>query len=276
MAFQLSGNGVSLKVVSWNVFLRPHAVFKDGQQERVDAIADVLLEENYDVIGLQEVFDKTSRKRLIERLTEKFPYYAGPSDRGLFKISNGLMIFSKHPIISHSMIKYSKAAAGDRMARKGALLVELEVNGKAVQVVNTHAQSKAERKYQRIRNSQYKELEEGLLAAHARAGVPQIIVGDMNTDKADTTSYANMLNTFKASDGQLSSALKISCNSPKNDLYESSEKHHPKLIDFILLRKNKAKLHVKQRRIRLFNKKWDANHKTLSDHHAIEALIVME
>jgi endonuclease/exonuclease/phosphatase family metal-dependent hydrolase len=276
MAFHPVKQSAPLKVLTWNVFLRPHSLFKDGQRERADAIADVLLQENYDVIALQEVFDKTSRLTLIDRLGDRFPHFAGPSDRGLLKISDGLMIFSKYPIVDQEMIKYSNAASADRMARKGALLVEINVNGRAVQMVNTHAQSKSERKFQRIRNSQYRELHEDLLATYGREGVPQIILGDMNTDRADSASYFEMLSAFDACDGRISSGLKISCNSSKNDLYEGSDEHQPKLIDFILLRRNKAKLHVKHRTVRLFNKRWSDKHQTLSDHHAVEALIVME
>jgi endonuclease/exonuclease/phosphatase family metal-dependent hydrolase len=276
LAFQPVEQSAPLKVLTWNVFLRPHSLFKDGQRKRAEAIAEVLLQENYDVIALQEVFDKTRRMTLIDRLGDQYPHFAGPSDRGLLKINDGLMIFSKYPIVDEEIMRYSRAAGADRMARKGALLVELTVNGKAVQVVNTHAQSMSDRKCQRIRNSQYQELQEDLLARHSRTGVPQIILGDMNTDRADSASYAEMLNTFDALDGKLSSDLKISCNSPENDLYESSEEHRPKLIDFVLLRRNKAQLHIKQRKVRLFCKRWSEEHKTLSDHHAIEALIVMD
>lgn len=243
---------------------------------RVDAIADAIIKGKYDIVGLQEVFDKKSRNKLIERLQEVYPYHVGPGKRGLIKLNSGLMVFSKYPILRDDMIRYSRAAVADRMAHKGAQFVEIEVEGRKVQVINTHAQAQSGENFQAIRDSQYEELESQLLSPNEVVGVPQLIVGDMNTSKSDSLSYRNMLQTFDANDGSVAGDLQTSCNDPANDFSGNNEKHRPKLLDFILLRRNKSQMKVKQRKVKFFRKRWSDDNQSLSDHHAVEALIVME
>ena len=53
----------TLKILSWNVFLRP-GILKDKQLDRVEHIAHYLIEKDPNVIILQEVFHKKSKKIL--------------------------------------------------------------------------------------------------------------------------------------------------------------------------------------------------------------------
>ncbi len=274
MGFSVPVGKSSVKIITWNIYLRPRSLFNDGQLERTQAIAEVLLAEDYDIIGLQEVFDKKSRVKLINLLSEKYPHSVGPGKRGVFRQSSGLMVFSKHPILKSELIKYSDAAVADKLARKGALFVELEVNGQIVQVINTHAQSRVEKRFQRIRNCQYCELDGQLINPHLKPGVPQLILGDMNTDKADSLNYQKMLTTFDVADGQITGDLKTSCNGTENDLYKNGE-HKPKLIDFIFLRRNKANIKVKQRQVRQFKKRWSEQNESSSELYAVAALVVV-
>ena len=51
----------TLKVMSWNVFLRP-GILSDGQMDRVSDIGSHIICCGGDVIVLQEVFHKRARK----------------------------------------------------------------------------------------------------------------------------------------------------------------------------------------------------------------------
>ena len=64
----------SLKVMSWNVFLRP-GILSDGQMDRVSDIGGYLIRHAGDVIVLQEVFHKRARKRLLQKLDGCYDYH---------------------------------------------------------------------------------------------------------------------------------------------------------------------------------------------------------
>ena len=53
-----------IKVLTWNIFMRPHAITFDGQFRRAKAIGELLQSKDYDIILFQEAFGKTSRKKL--------------------------------------------------------------------------------------------------------------------------------------------------------------------------------------------------------------------
>ena len=57
----------SIKVLSWNVFLRP-SFLNDGQMERAQEIADYLKNSDADVLVLQELFHSRARKVLRKAL----------------------------------------------------------------------------------------------------------------------------------------------------------------------------------------------------------------
>ena len=57
----------SLKILSWNVFLRP-SIMKDSQMERVDSVAKFLIKSNADILVLQELFHRRARIRISKLL----------------------------------------------------------------------------------------------------------------------------------------------------------------------------------------------------------------
>ena len=75
----------SVKILSWNVFLRP-GILHDHQLERVDSIAKYLSDTDADVLVLQEVFHRKSRKKLIGHLKEKYPFFTSMGPKSFFRI----------------------------------------------------------------------------------------------------------------------------------------------------------------------------------------------
>jgi len=65
LSLKASAQSDTLKVVSWNVFLRP-GILRDGQMNRVSHIADYIIGCGADIVVLQDVFHKRSRKRMIQ------------------------------------------------------------------------------------------------------------------------------------------------------------------------------------------------------------------
>ena len=133
----------SLKILSWNIQMLPHLVNRNGKAKRAHAIVDQLRKKDYDVIVFQELFRKRSQRIIAKGLAERYPYCTPVLNKKTFslKTNGGVILFSKHPILEVHQIRYEKRAGFDRLSRKGALLAEVSVRGKHVQIIGTHLQS---------------------------------------------------------------------------------------------------------------------------------------
>ena len=147
----------SLKVVSWNVFLRP-GILKDKQIERVDSIAASILTMDADVVVLQEVFHKRSRRKLIKALSASYPYHTKIGRKTFWGVPSGNCIFSKDSIESQQFIYYEKAMKADKLAKKGAIAVTITHGGKSFKIYGTHLQAGGGHEGVKIRCSQIDQL----------------------------------------------------------------------------------------------------------------------
>lgn len=147
-------------------------------------IARLLEELNPDVVALQEI-DENSRWAgnfdQLEFLREfgRFPHSVfGINNRraGLFNLSYGNAILSRHPIVEWENVAFGQRRVGE----KGFLFVELDVGRHRVPIVNMHL-------HYRSRTHRFRQVDQflGYLAAkqqHRRTHwvVPPIVCGDLN------------------------------------------------------------------------------------------------
>lgn len=266
-----------VRILSWNIFMRPLAIFaKDGQLERAEAIVEQLKNEAYDVIVFQEAFEKKARAILWEGLKEKFPFAAGPGDGGFLKINSGVWILSKFDFTSIASIEYNTCRVADCTSKKGAILVEFLKNGKLFQVIGTHLQAE---NYPEVRKEQFKDIAEKLLKPFEKENVPQFIVGDLNT-MPDEAGYCDMLTLLDAEDcapRKTKSWLKepVTWGGRENDLFEADPDRKPQLLDYILIKENGKCSTWIDRTIEIIQQAWDKTktRKDLSDHYAVAAVI---
>ena len=124
-----------LKILSWNIYMLPGFLAKLNGK-RAGRIGELLATSEYDVVVFQEAFCPWARPKIRKKLESEFTYQAGPANRKLFSIktNSGLWIVSKYPILSHHAIVFKNKHGIDALSRKGALLIELNVNGKGIQV----------------------------------------------------------------------------------------------------------------------------------------------
>ena len=94
-----------IKILTWNIYMRPHSITFDGQFRRAKAIGEILKTEDYDIILFQEAFGKMSRKKLRKALGGEFPFEIEPKNRKK-TVNSGLWILSKHEITNSE--KYSE------------------------------------------------------------------------------------------------------------------------------------------------------------------------
>jgi sphingomyelin phosphodiesterase len=268
----LSIEKTSIKVLSWNIYMLPRFIKNTGKLERAEKIGKEILDRDYDVIVFQEAFHSGARKIIKKELSKQYKYSAGPANKKTvcLRTNSGIWIFSKYPIINSQSLIFHNKFGIDALSRKGALIVEINVNGKKIQIVGTHLQSSGS---EWIKHSQCVELTERLIRPFEKKGVPQIICGDFNIDMASTYHYQKMLQTLGASDSELSGNKKHTYDRLNNDLHDEPKSVKQDLIDYILHKANDAVLKIIQKRIEIFHSKWDKSHKDLSDHYPLSAEI---
>lgn len=260
-----------IKILTWNIYMLPKFITNTGKIERAEKIGEKLMTTDYDVIVFQEAFHKGARRKIRKDLEESYPYHAGPANLKAvsIKTNSGIWIFSKYPITHSKSIIFSSRSGIDAFSRKGALLVEVNVNGQLIQVIGTHLQNSGG---PWIRHSQCVEVYHKLMKPLKKQGVPQVICGDFNINKDSTEAYQMMLQTLNAEDGELEGNQKHSYDRKNNDLH-AEKGFRQDLIDYILIRNNGGKADCSKRKITPIKNRWHKDFQDLSDHYPIEAEI---
>lgn len=279
-----------LKVLSWNIYLLPRLIRKIGQLERSKLIAEKLAGADYDVIVFQEAFDKKARTILWDIIKDTYPYAIGPVNedvRKAFTITNGgVWIVSKHPLKEIGEILFDDCKGFDCGSRKGALMVEVQKDGITYQVIGTHLQADDSPKKEDIRNKQLLQIKNELVDPHHIDGTPQLLCGDFNIHKRDVKHYNQMLVTLAATEDNVCSpdlvddnpaitdeVFTYDCNN--NDLVDYEEST---TLDYILVKNNNFAFTTIRRKVTTFLGNWTSkklhNRKNLSDHHAVEIVLV--
>ena len=261
----------TLNVLSWNVYMRPRKIFWNNQIERSKLIVEKLLEEDLDIIVLQEVFDKKSKKIISQGLESKYPFSAGPGQQGLFRLSSGVMIFSKLRILQTLVKPYKKCKKADCFAKKSAVLATFTNGVNNFHVVATHMQAGGGSTFgDIIRRSQLKTIAK--LSNKLPSNELQIFAGDFNTHRHKET-YQEMLEILDAKDNDPCRELKCSSD-PKNDFKKDKSKKGT-LIDYILIKDNNAG-EIVETEIMRYQKAQKTGMNDLSDHYAIKTKIMVK
>ena len=276
----------SVRVLTWNVQMLPRLVKPNGKKKRARAIVEELRKRDYDMIVFQELFYAPSRKIVVKGLAECYPYHTSVLNKKALtlKSNGGVMLFSRHPIRDVVEIRFKQRMGMDRFSRKGALLANIDLGGKKIQVIGTHLQAFGD---QEILYSQYRQLAKELLKPNEKTGIPQLVCGDFNTLKSipaelppDVSKdlidrlprYQVMLFTLDAQDGELYSHQQFTMDRPYNDLCVT-RKDRRLLLDYILIRPNGIKGLSLRREIKIMRHPWDKQHQDLSDHFGLEAVL---
>jgi endonuclease/exonuclease/phosphatase family metal-dependent hydrolase len=249
----------------------PHYWIHTGQVKRAKHIAEIMKAQDADIIVFEEAFDKKSRDIIREGLRDSFPYESGnPRKNKWWKSNCGVWILSKVSIDVVKQIFFKEAKGSDRLACKGAILVEGEKDGFCFQLVGTHLQSDLDngKNVQPIRDKQYQEIHDELLVPFSKENIPQIVAGDFNTICADSCNYGSMVSSLKLTQCALEGERKYSYDYGHNDFILNTP-GSPQLIDYIFYSKAQAQQLSGTMHIMVFQKQWDLMHKDLSDHFAV-------
>lgn len=241
---------------------------KIGKRDRSRAIVEELKNSDYDVIVFQEAFLPAARKIIREGLLGAFPYAYGPANDnkpGLLT-NSGVWVISKIPLKVLGTVEFKDCAGVDCYARKGAMLLSGIWKEKEFQILGTHLQS--ERQHE-VRMKQMDQIFLELLARHRKEDVPQLICGDLNTEQEIKENYCNMLECLDAEDGETTGIEQSTYNGYTNQLAEAAWKKDKTTLDYVLLRKNGAKVKMIKRSINVLTRVWKRGRKDLSDHYGV-------
>jgi endonuclease/exonuclease/phosphatase family metal-dependent hydrolase len=257
-----------LKILSWNIYMLPPIAPIADRAKRAHAIVDTLKQAGFDIIVFQEAFNHNAVKVIRDSLSAIYPFMYGPFNprKNLFQISSGVWVISKIPLELKGTIEYKIAKDADRVARKGAALLEGTWNDKKFQIIGTHLQAQD---HPDIRRLQIRHIYDSLITKYKVEGVPQIICGDMNTEIQIAKNYRDMLRGLDAEDGAISGAQTMTYDGTNNALALSVWKKDKTTLDYILIRRNGSHTNVINRHVGVFKRTWKKGHIDLSDHYAM-------
>ncbi len=169
-----------LTVLSWNIKMLPRITFIEPPRARAKALAKKLAQLDYDVLLLQESFNAQGRRKMLRGLRDNYPHRVGPANYRFFSIktNSGLWVLSKYPVKEVDEIQFSEFANFDnKMARKGALMVEVDWNGKPVHFIVTHQNAGGPLD---LRLRQSAEIKHQLMERYSTDSIPLFVAGDFN------------------------------------------------------------------------------------------------
>lgn len=192
-----------------NMALLPWPLYKGV--DRDGAIAGLILrlrDARPDVVGLSEVWTAADRKRVIDAVSDIYPYaIEGPHDpidlviTDVELMDGGLLLLSRHRIVASASTVYRQCSGDDCLANKGVLHARVERRGSPspVDVFLTHTQA-AHPTVGGTTAGAMRAVEAQIrhLAAFVRASrdlaAPAVLFGDFNVDQfAHPDLYAYLL-----------------------------------------------------------------------------------
>jgi endonuclease/exonuclease/phosphatase family metal-dependent hydrolase len=138
----------SVKVLSYNIFLRPPPVKNNENDWKDERLADFIkLLDCYDIVCLQECFGAlNNRKQELIKYANKtglffFVDSPSPSFFSKFMCDGGLLTLSRFPIIESKYREFRYCVLSDSLSNKGILYSKIKIRDSNVIVFNTHLQA---------------------------------------------------------------------------------------------------------------------------------------
>lgn len=181
-----TNSNLKLSILTYNTQLLPFYAngIDDLNQPNIRAkdISHKITE--FDVVILEELFDRDLRNKMINAMRSDYPYYTHVVGDGTSKaLTGGVMIFSKWPIIKKDQIVYEHSAGIDSFSAKGAIYAAINKQGKIYHVIGTHTQSGNFTDDINARREQLIELSLFTYRLAIPLDQPLLLGGDFNVDQ---------------------------------------------------------------------------------------------
>ncbi|SRR5579885_481791 len=178
----------SLSLLTYNTQLMPfYAGAVDDLNQPGIRAADIPAKiAQYDVVIMEELFDRDLRNSMIQSMSKNYPYHTNVVGQDGSKIlTGGTMIFSKWPIQSENQIVYQAGSGLDALASKGAVYARIDKNNKIYHVIGTHLQAGDPAENANVRAKQLQELALFIDTLSIPAAEPLLLGGDFNINQFD-------------------------------------------------------------------------------------------
>jgi endonuclease/exonuclease/phosphatase family metal-dependent hydrolase len=274
-----------LRFLTWNVFMMPPWTGESPRNTlRAAMIAEVLREEDYDVLCLQKVFDPAARAVLERALAPRYRHRFGPANDSCSPLLNsGVWVLSKVPLFGHREIQFDECGEIECLSRKGGILLFGACGGTSFGLIATHLQGEEGDAYtvlnDRVRAKQMEALRDRFLLPYAASSMPFIICGDLNTPRftrmfhRESPNYTAMLRRFGAENGR---DERITLDDTEANQLAIDKTGRKSEMDYVLVHRAGSALVVERER-RIFRRGgWDdsaRNRVDLSYRYAVGAKI---
>ncbi|KAF1771562.1 hypothetical protein GCK72_003389 [Caenorhabditis remanei] len=293
-----------LRVVTLNAWClpQPWPIGSTDRVHRLNKIGEYMIEELYDIVGLQELWSYHDFVKLSEQCSSVYPYfhYFHSGFTG-----SGVCVFSRHPIVSTLTSRYSLNGfahhihRGDWFGGKVVGLTEVEIDGDLrVNFYTTHLHAEYDREndlYLPHRTSQSFELAQFVRHTSRSADVV-IVTGDLNMEPCDLgfrmiLSHAKLFDAWRmshevendeADGGELLKHRGIAkggtCDRPDNCYTKRALKlaDESKRIDYILFKSGRCNVKLEECEITLNQIPGDEREMNYSDHVGLRARFTID
>jgi len=180
-------------LTSFNTWGLPVTLPGHDQNSRFENMGYFLLHTNSDILCLQESFHKKLRKKLISTLKVKYQTIniknKNSLKQGLIPMDcqGGLLTFSVFPVVSECFLPFpdNDYSLIEKIGGKGVLWTIINVNGKFINILNTHLYAGESDKAEKIRIEQLKLIQKLILEQASFKDYPTIFSGDFNINHPD-------------------------------------------------------------------------------------------
>lgn len=166
--------------------------------ERSRAIPHEILKLKPDLIALQEVFHSFDRSRLINHLSPEYPYHFSSNVYTRIGVNDGLMLFSRFPILNRGFEKFSKSFIDDRLFTiKGMLWADIQFpNNQTARLLNVHTVSGGLLRHPNKNSSNYirnYQNDQIIKAIESCSHAHRLVIGDFNSGPTGSPDNYNQL-----------------------------------------------------------------------------------
>lgn len=162
--------------------------------ERAKGLAESIKNDSYlsDVIMFQEAFHEDGTHILCEELKSQYPYIISgvlPTASGF---NSGTLVMSKYPIedVHFHCLEYNLGP--ERLAPKGMMRIKIQTAAGPMHIYGTHTQAILGKDRANARILQLLQIYNIMKADFENDGIPQILVGDLNTSVCTAWGEDNM------------------------------------------------------------------------------------
>jgi endonuclease/exonuclease/phosphatase family metal-dependent hydrolase len=238
LLLSISASAGEIKILAWNVFMLPKPIKNSRQKERMVVIKDALSKLDYDVLIFEEAFSDLFRSTVGQGLSQRYPHQIvlGKSTSIKKVMNSGVFMLSKYPMKFLGFRYYSWCGKADCFAAKGVLMVEITLpTGEKVQIAGTHMQAGESESMKEVRTYQADQIKE-LMDQYYQSSVPQILLGDLNTDALNGTEMPYLLHKLELMNIPLSTGSLNSSKSPKTSCFGKESNGKSEWLDHMLIR----------------------------------------